>query len=523
MVRRQLRVNRTWLIVMTYLMAIFNVVQIQAYRSAFPDPATRDALLKAFAGNSGLRALYGYPFDITNVTGWVAWRNMSTIGVIMAMWAAIVVSGGLRGEEEAGRAEITVSQPQSRNRWFAAALTAAGIQTAVIGAVSLAAMALVGIPQGLMQFSGCVELTLQLVLPALLFGAVGALMSQLFGTTRSARVATAGVLAVAFLLRTAADTGNGLTWVRWLSPLGWFEELRPPATPSLAAVAAILVASAALIAASVPMLARRDIDLGLLPHSDSRRPRRWLLGSPWQAALRDDIPQLSVWLVATVACVALMGGLTKTVLDFAHGDSSLSQLIGSSFGVNSFVAATFTLVQLVVVLLAVTLMVAARGEEASGRLELLIATPLSRVSWLVNQAVLATAVALALALISALAMWAAAAAAGQALDLGRMLEAGLNCLPLIVIAVGFAVAVLAVAPRGVGFVYAVVGVAYLWDALGTVLHAPAWLLDVSPFHVLALVPVDDVALLPALVLSGIGVALAAAGTSRFHSRDLVGS
>jgi ABC-2 type transport system permease protein len=521
--RRQLRVNRTSLIVMTWLMTVFDVVQVQAYQSAFPNPATRDALLNAFASNSGLRALYGYPFDISNATGWVAWRNMSTIAVIMAMWAAIIVSGASRGEEEAGRAELSLSQPLSRRRWFGAGLAAVAIETLVIGAISLAGMAAVGIPQGLLTVSGCLELTLQLVLPALLFAAVGALMSQLFGTARSARIGTAAILVVAFLLRTAADTGSGIAWVRWLSPLGWFEELHPPAAPSLAALAAIVVSIVVLIAVSMRLLRDRDINIGLLPHSDSRPPRRWLLGAPWQAALRDELPQLSMWLVATLTTVALMGGLTKTVLDFLHGDSSLSALLGSSFGVNSFVTAIFSLVQLVVALLAVTLMVDARAEESSGRLELLVAEPLSRERWLVSRALLAGGAALLLAVIASLTMWAAAGAAGQTLDLGRMAEAALNCLPIIAVTVGLAAAVLAVAPRAVAFTYAAVAVAYLWDALGTVLGAPAWLLDASPFHALARLPLEAFAVVPALVVVAVGLVLTAAAVSRFARRDLVGA
>lgn len=61
------------------------------------------------------------------------------------------------------------------------------IQTLVIGTASVVAMAAVGVPQGLMTFANCVELGLQVVLPALVFAAVAALASQLFGTVRGSR------------------------------------------------------------------------------------------------------------------------------------------------------------------------------------------------------------------------------------------------------------------------------------------------------------------------------------------------
>ena len=521
MVVRQLRVNRVSMIVIAVLLAVNNVAQVTAYQSIFPNPSTRAITLASFTSNGALRALYGYPFDIASPTGWLAWRALGFIVVVMAMWGAFITVGALRGEEEAGRGELALSQPQSRRVWFAAALVAVTIETLVIGAVTVASLAAFCVTQGLMTFVDCLEISLQLMLPALLFAAVGGVTSQLIGTTLGARIAAAAVLAVALLARTAADAGNGLTWLRWTTPLGWFEELHPPAAPSPAALIAIAIACVVLVLAALPMLAVRDVGLGLLPHRDSRKPRRFLLGAPWQAALRDDLPQLSIWLVGSLFYTLLLGSLTKTLLDLVQSNSTFGSLIGRSFGINAFITASFSLVQVITALLAVTMIVGARGEEASGRLELLVAAPLSRIRWLLSRAALAATAALALALVSAVSLWAGAAATGQAVAFSSLIEAGLNCIPLIVITVGAAVAVLALAPRAVGFVYAPVAVAYLWDALGTAFKAPTWALDLSPFHALAAVPAQDLALFPAAILTVIGLAMLVVGVSVFRGRDLV--
>jgi ABC-2 type transport system permease protein len=114
MVRRQLRVNRTVLIVLTALVTINDIVQVTSYQSVFPDPSTRAAALASFTSNGALRAFYGYPYDITDPTGWPAWRSIGFMVVVMAMWAAFITVGALRREEEAGRGELALSQPQSR-------------------------------------------------------------------------------------------------------------------------------------------------------------------------------------------------------------------------------------------------------------------------------------------------------------------------------------------------------------------------------------------------------------------------
>ncbi len=521
MVRRQLRVNRTVLIAMAAVTAVNNVVQITAYQSLFPNPAARATTLASFTSNGALRALYGYPFDITSPTGWLSWRALGFIAVVMAMWGAFTTVGALRGEEEAGRADLALSQPQSRRVWFSAALLAVTVETLMIGAVNVAALVAFCVTKGLMTFVDTLEISLQLMLPALLFAGAGAVASQLIGTTRGARIVAAAVLAVALLARTVADAGGGITWLRWTTPLGWFEELHPPAAPSPFALIAIGVALVLLVLAALLMLAGRDVGLGLLPHRDSRRPRRVLLGAPWQAALRDDLPLLSIWVVGSLFYTLLLGSLTKTLLDFVKANSSFNSLIGRSFGVNTYIAASFSLVQLMVTLLAVTMVVEARAEEASSRLELLVAGPLSRISWLVSRAALAASAALVLALVSAMGIWAGTAAAGQNVALGSLLEAGLNCVPLIIISVGAAVMLMALAPRAVAFVYVPIAVAYLWEALGTALKAPPWTLDASPFHALAAVPAQSFAFLPAAILTAIGVVLLAVGASVFRGRDLV--
>jgi ABC-2 type transport system permease protein len=522
MVRRQLRADRTWWIVVTLLIAVFNVAQLQGYRSVFPDAATRDRLLSAFANNDALRLFYGYPFDIGNATGWLAWRNMSTIDIIMGIWAAFITARALRGEEDSGRAELTLAQPRVRGAWLTATFVAISIQAAVIATANFGAMLAVGAPQGLVNSLDCLKLTLQLLLPVVLFAGLGAFFSQLFGSLRAARMAVVAVVFVAIIVRTPADIGDSrLTWLRWLTPLGWFEELRPPATPSMGAILLIVAAAIALAIGTARLLTLRDIGLGILPQNDSRAPRLRFLGGPGRAALRDSAPQIAMWVGGTAAYGFLMGLLIKTVLDLFTKDSTVSTFLGGSFGVNSFVAACFSLTELIGALCVAAMMTATRSEESSGRLDLIVAGPTSRVDWLIIRASVTLAIAIAIALSSALSLWLGAAAIGQSLSFGSTLDAAVNCLPIILIALGCSLVTFGLVPRWQAMVFAVVVVAFLWDALGAAIKAPGWLLNLSPFHALARVPADSFALAPAVVISGTGLALAIVGIIMFHRRDMV--
>lgn len=108
------------------------------------------ATLASFTSNGALRTLYGYPYDMGSPTGWSAWRSLGFVVVVMAMWAASITVGALRGEEESGRGELALSQPQSRRIGFTAALVAAAIETLMVGLVNVVGLTVFCVTGGLM-------------------------------------------------------------------------------------------------------------------------------------------------------------------------------------------------------------------------------------------------------------------------------------------------------------------------------------------------------------------------------------
>ncbi len=70
-----------------------------------------------------------------------------------------------------------------------------------------------------------------------------------------------------------------------------------------------------------------------------------------------------------------------------------------------------------------------------------------------------------------------------------MLEAGANCLPVALLFLGVAALAYAVAPRASGGIaYGLVTVAFLWQLVGSLLGAPRWLVELTPFAHVGLVP-----------------------------------
>jgi ABC-2 type transport system permease protein len=105
-----------------------------------------------------------------------------------------------------------------------------------------------------------------------------------------------------------------------------------------------------------------------------------------------------------------------------------------------------------------------------------------------------------------------------------MLEAGANALPVALLFLGLAALDYAVAPRAsAAIAYGLVTVTFLWQLVGSLLGAPAWLDDLTPFAHVGLVPAQPFRVIAAVVMVGIGAAAALAALAAFRRRDLLGA
>jgi ABC-2 type transport system permease protein len=64
-------------------------------------------------------------------------------------------------------------------------------------------------------------------------------------------------------------------------------------------------------------------------------------------------------------------------------------------------------------------------------------------------------------------------------------------------------------------------VTFLWQAVGALLGAPGWLVDLTPFAHVGLVPAQPFRPADAAVMAGLGLATALAALAAFRRRDLL--
>jgi ABC-2 type transport system permease protein len=521
--RRAFADGRTRTGTFALLFLLVGLVQVVGYRRSYPTLAERAAFARSFGENKAVRLFYGVPHDLLTVGGYAGWRVAGTVSVFAALWGLLAAVRALRGEEDTGRQELVLAGSVSRRSALLSALAAIAA-----GGATLWLALLLGLVAGRLSFGGSAYLATATVSPLPVFVGVGTLASQLAPTRRLALGLSLGALTVALLLRVVADTATGLGALRWATPLGWVEALRPFAGPRPAVLLLPVIVSALLLAAGGAIALRRDVGTGLLSTADSTRPRRYLLSSPTAMALREERGSLAGWL-AGIGFFALVFGLLSTSFSTATVSSNLQKQLHKVGGATittpeGALGFYFVFFVLALSLFACSQVAAARREEAEQRLETLFALPLARRRWLAGRIALAGGATAALALATGVLAWAGAASQGADVSLARLLEAGANCLPTALLYLGLAVLAFAILPRAsVGVAYGLVAATFLWDLFGALLGAPEWTLGISPFHHIGLVPAQAFHATAAIVMLAVAAVAALAALRIFERRDLSGA
>ena len=152
-----------------------------------------------------------------------------------------------------------------------------------------------GFALGRLPLAGSAYLALATVSVVPVFVGFGALASQLAPTRRIALSLTGAVVVLFWLLRVIADTWSSGGWLRWATPLGWAEALRPFTGARPVVLILPFVTSLALLVVSSRIAARRDIGTGVLRARDRAEPRLKLLSSPLAQAFRGERAVLIIW------------------------------------------------------------------------------------------------------------------------------------------------------------------------------------------------------------------------------------
>ena len=497
------------------------------YASTYKTAAERAKFAALFGSNAGLAAIAGPAREIQTVAGYTVWKCSVFLTVLGAVWGLLTGTRLLRGEEDAGRWELLLAGQTTRRRAAAQAMAGLGAGLAVLWVISAVIIVVVGRSSRVHIAAGpALFFALALVAAAAVFLAAGALASQLAASRRQAAGYTAAALGACFALRMLADSAPGLGWLRWLTPLGWVEELQPLTSPRPLVLLPLIALTAVTTGLAVHLADRRDLGASVLPDRPGRSGS-FLLSRPSGLAVRLARPVLLGWAAAIAATALLMGFIAKQAGSALTSSPSIQRAL-SRFGAHGgsaadYLGVTFLMVAVMVAFLAAGQVTAARAEEAGGRLDHLLVRPVSRWSWLGGRAAIAAAAVIASGLLAGLSAWLGAASQHSGMSLPSLLGAGVNLAVPALCVLGAGMLALGVWPRATTpVVYGLLAWSLVVELVGGFFSSSHWLLDTSVFHQMAAAPAVSPDWTSAAALAAIAVVGVVLGGVCFSRRDLAG-
>jgi ABC-2 type transport system permease protein len=493
------------------------------FKKLYPTAASRAALASTGGGNPALRFLYGR-LNGSSIGSLTTWRYGAWAGIFAALLAIFVVIRHTRSDEEAGRLELIGSAVVGRQ-----AALAAGLVTAAVPAVALAALLCLVLPFTGLPAAGSAALGLGIGCCALAFTGITAVAAQLTSSARSARGIALAALGVAFVLRGVGDSAgaDGPSWLSWASPLGWIQLARPFAAERWWVLCLPLAAAAVGTALAFEFAARRDQGAGLLPDRPGRPTASAFLRGPFGLAWRLQRASLVGWAIGYAFAFAASGAAAKGIGQLFGTSSALerefTRLGGQSAITNAYLSALMLLAGLVAAAYAISVVLRLRSEETGDLAEPVLATATGRIRWALSQIAMAVSGTVLL-----LAVAGVATGLGYGLRIGsagpevaRLTAAAMGELPSALVLAAVAIAFFGLLPgASVPGAWTALGLVAVIDLFGPALQVSHWVLDISPFTHAPRLPGGPVSAEPLVLLGLIALALAATGLTALRRRDI---
>ncbi|MFW0785410.1 ABC transporter permease [Gordonia sp. CPCC 206044] len=502
------------------LFIAINAATAAQIAASYSTPAQRQLLLNGPGSNAAFRFLLGPLQNLESTAALTVWRAGLFMVAALGVCAVLMVVRHTRAEEELGRYELVRSCATGPLASLAAAaIVASGFCVVVALGMSLMLFPLGG------TASGVFSVFAQYATTGL--AAVGAALvtAQVAKTSHIANLTASAVVLIGYLLRGVADSIDGWSWLRWVSPMGWAEAIDPFGADNLwPAVASLAVFACGAVTAGVVVM-HRDLGAGLIeprpgPSSSAR------LGSVGAVAWRTTRSLLASWVVGIGVYALIVGFMQPSVNELAEGNEQVTKVLQQS-GLGGDLSLLFVITMVAFLAVAasawpVNLAERLRTEEAGGRTETLLGTPLSRSRFYLVHVVLAwLGVALAMMVAAtALTVGDGIAGGGWSESARHSFAAAGAQIPAALVVGSIGLALYGVRPALAHVGWLIVIAALLLGPLAGMFGLPQWVHDLSPFTHSPQVPVASMQWTPIVVMVAVAAVFVGIGWAAFRRRDI---
>ncbi|HMR72499.1 MAG TPA: hypothetical protein PKD68_00630 [Candidatus Saccharibacteria bacterium] len=506
------------------------LTMIPLLRDIYGSEESLRTLYATFGANPAGLFMTG-PVDAPTFGALITFETLLWWGVAIAFLNTLLIVRHTRHNEEIGAQELLLSGRLHR---------ASSLVAALVVALGVNVLIVLGLGFGMSAISASWSsgqswlFAVAMGTTGFAWAAISAVVVQLVESGRSANGILAGLIGTSFVVRGIGDFLGKVDaasihqphWASNLTPFGWLQATRPLTKSDWWPLLVSAVFALCVIALGFVLLAQRDVGTGLLPSRQGKRRASRFLSTPLGLTLYLQKNIFIGWLVAVLAMVGTIGLLVPQmteVFDNADGMRRIIQSIGGTGAlVPVFLSAMIAIVCLMIFAYAIHGLSKLRNEEASGRLESLLATRLSRLRWMgLHASVVFVGGVVMLAVTGLMLSVLTNALSELSVDVWEYTLAGLSYTPILVVFIALYLLLFGLLPRAVG------GVTWLYFSfvaftfwLGPIIELSQPIMNFSVMEHIATPPVEAIKATPLLVLSAFSSIAIVVGAIAWRHRNL---
>ena len=391
---KTIRDSRRATIVVAAVLGFLLILVSAAVASAFSTPESRAELAAVIAAVPPiLQGLAGKPVNVDSLGGYVNYKYGTFFPLIVSLWSILALSGTLAAETRRGSMEFLAATGLSRRRIAIEKLSAHLLALTITCLVLFVALLLVDagfatMPQDEITVEMAAGYASWLGLLSLTAGALAWAIAPFLG--RGAAVGIAGMVTFAgFFINGYQAAIPGLAPFASLSWFGWTTDHLPLAGQfDWASLLPVVVAIVVLLVIGIEAFARRDLgSIGTIPLPSLPRALMGIEGPTGRAA-SEQLSTATSWGIGLGFFGLALAGSGSSFIEALNEAPDFLRLLETVFP-GADVASPGGFLQLVFVefglvlagLAAATLVARWASDETTGRLEMVLATPMSRARW----------------------------------------------------------------------------------------------------------------------------------------------
>ncbi|MEC5425501.1 ABC transporter permease [Virgibacillus sp. C22-A2] len=507
-----------WLIGITF----FTLIVPVSFMDLYATQTDRDIMAETMK-NPAMTAMVG-PGDLDNYTlgAMTSHQMLLLTAVVVGLMSILLVTRHTRADEEDGRIEMIRSLPTGRLSNLSATLLVLCLTNVILALIIGFGLYALGI-EG-MNLGGSLLYGSALGATGIFFAGITALFAQLSENSRGTTGFSIAILITAYLVRAIGDVGNET--LSWISPLGWVTQSEPYSSNNWWPIVLMLGVSIILFILASYLNSIRDLEAGFLPSKPGRKHASSFLQSPLGLALRLQRTGTIAWAVGMLLMGMSYGSVLGDLESFFEGNEMMEQMLAPVEGYSlteQFIPMLLVIMALLSTVPPVMAMNKLYAEEKKNRIEHLLGRAVSRNRLMGSHLLISLANGFIMISLATLGLWAAGTAVmEEGFDIGMIYGAALVYYPAIAIMISIAVFLIGFMPKLISLIWFYILYSFITLYLGGIFQFPEWVGQLSPFGHIPQLPIEELEVMPIIILTLVAVVLIVAGFIGYRNRDIEG-